>query len=84
MFAENACLGGSIVGHFICRQGSVDSVGLVGIEEVGEWKVFSAGFFTLNNCLPSSMQSQSSCFANGCPFASKTVLPSEGRSYKRI
>ena len=39
MFAENASLGGSIVGHFICRQGSVDRVGLVGIEEVGEWKV---------------------------------------------
>lgn len=45
---------------------------------------FSAGFFTLNNCLPSSMQSQSSCFANGCPFASTTVLPSEGQSYKRL
>ena len=39
MFAENTRLGGSIVGHFICRQGSVDRVGLVGIEEVGEWTV---------------------------------------------
>ena len=43
VFAENTSLGGSVVGHFICRQGCVVligwAVGLVGIEEVEEWKV---------------------------------------------